>query len=247
MTLHRFYAPALDPAATTVVLDAGESRHLVRVLRLSVGDRVRVFDGRGHECLAAVAAVGRARATLQLLERAEPARETRVRITLAQALLKADAMDAVVRDATMLGVAAIQPIAAARSNVSLAAARRGHYVDRWHRIAVASCKQCGRAVVPEVRPPVEYTEFVSTASGDIRLILAEPSARQPEMPYALTEVGAPASATVLVGPEGGWPLEEVERATSHGFRPVTLGQRTLRADAVPIVALAVLLFAWGDL
>ncbi len=245
--LPRFYAPHLDPRAASVALDAGESRHLARVLRLRAGARVRVFDGRGTEFLAEVAASGRAGATLTLVERAAAARETTTRITLAQALLKGDAMDAVIRDATMLGVAAIQPFVATRSNVSLAAARRGRMVDRWRRIAVASCKQCGRAVVPGVRAPLDFDELLALGREDLRLILVEPSAAVGESEASPYGSPRPAAATLAMGPEGGWTAEEIARARAHGMQPWTLGARTLRADAAPIVALSVLLFVWGDL
>ena len=105
--MHRFFAPALDPGDETVALPREEAEHLTRVLRLGVGDTVAVFDGRGHEFLARVASAAaprRARAARcrASSRRAEPA----VAITLAQAVLKGDKMDDVVRDAVMLGVAA---------------------------------------------------------------------------------------------------------------------------------------------
>ena len=118
-------------------LPPDEAQHLIRVLRLSIGETVRVFDGRGREHLATVEAMTKSDAIVRLGEAAAPAPESPVAITLAMALLKADKFDEVVRDATMLGVSRIQPIATTRTEVPAARTSR---VDRWRRIAVSSAE-----------------------------------------------------------------------------------------------------------
>src|SRR2546428_12938772 len=117
--VHRFFAPALDPGDETVMLPREEAEHLTRVLRLGVGDTVSVFDGRGREFLARVASAVRRDVRLQLVSRVEPAAEAAVAITLAQAVLKGDKMDEVIRDAVMLGIAALQPIVTQRTAMTL--------------------------------------------------------------------------------------------------------------------------------
>src|SRR6267378_989439 len=153
--MHRFFAPALDPGDETVVLPRDEAEHLTRVLRLTTGDTVAVFDGRGHEFLARVTAgESRRDVRVQLLTRVEPAAEPTVPLTLVQAILKGEKMDEVVRDAVMLGAAAIQPIVTKRTEVTVAALLKGARGDRWRRVALASVKQSRRAVVPEIRTPL---------------------------------------------------------------------------------------------
>jgi 16S rRNA (uracil1498-N3)-methyltransferase len=84
--------------------------------------------------------------------------------------------------------------------------------------------------------------------SDTRLVLIEPGASVEGHPPAVLNGGArPASATLLVGPEGGWTAAEIDAALKAGYVPMTLGRRTLRADAVAIVAIGVLQFLWGDL
>ena len=146
--VHRFYAPALDPGDETVALPRDEAEHLTRVLRLGVGDTVAVFDGRGHEFVARVASALRREVRVQIVSRVEPAAESGVPLTLGQAILKGDKMDDVIRDAVMLGAAAIQPIVTKRSETTVAALMRGARVERWRRVALASVKQSRRAVLP---------------------------------------------------------------------------------------------------
>ena len=111
----------MDSGDETVLLPKDEAEHLVRVLRLGPGDTVAVFDGRGLEFLAKVVTADRRDVRVQVLSRVEPAAEAAVPLTLVQAVLKGDKMDDIVRDAVMLGVAAIQPIVTTRTEVTVAA------------------------------------------------------------------------------------------------------------------------------
>jgi 16S rRNA (uracil1498-N3)-methyltransferase len=149
----RFFAPAAGVPGDRILLPVDEAEHLTRVLRLSSGDNVRVFNGRGAEFEAVVDTADREGVRLTIGAPCVPAPEPRVAFTLAQAVLKGDKMDDVVRDAVMIGVAAIHPIVTARSEISLASLARGRRRERWERIAVSSAKQCGRAVVPSIAEP----------------------------------------------------------------------------------------------
>jgi 16S rRNA (uracil1498-N3)-methyltransferase len=243
--VHRFFAPALDPGDESVLLPRDEAEHLTRVLRLGVGDTVSVFDGRGREFLARVASADRRDVRVQLLSRVEPPPEPAVHLTLAQAVLKGEKMDDVVRDAVMLGVAAIQPIVTRRTEVTVAALVRGARVDRWRRVALASAKQSRRAVLPEVRVPLTFDDFLDEPPPALRLMLVEPGAGHDAQPLsALRQERPPSDAALLIGPEGGWDEREWTAARDRGIRLISLGPRTLRADAVPVAAISVLEFLW---
>ena len=246
--VHRFFAPTLDPGDELVALPREEGEHLTRVLRLGVGDTVAVFDGRGREFVARVASAVRRDVRLQIVSPAAAAEEPQVALTLAQAVLKTDKMDEVVRDAVMLGVSAIQPIVTKRTEGTVAALMRGARVDRWRRVALASVKQSRRAVLPEVRMPLTLETYLEEPATALRLMLVEPGASAAvDSLSAIQKVPTPADASLLIGPEGGWTEHECASAAAHGVRLVTLGHRTLRADAVPVAAISVLQFLWGDL
>jgi 16S rRNA (uracil1498-N3)-methyltransferase len=241
--LPRFYLPTLDPASGSAVLPADEGNHLTRVMRLGVGDEVAVFDGRGHEMRARIARVSRGKVAVELLEPLAAAPEARVPITLVQALLKGDKMDDVVRDATMMGVAAIEPIVTART---IARAPRAEN-DRWARVSIASAKQCRRAVLPAIATPRPFDEWLAASAHGLRLMLVEPAAVDIESgSLRVLENHAAGSIAVIVGPEGGWTVEERLEADQAGCLVVTLGGLTLRADAVAVAALAIVRFALND-
>jgi 16S rRNA (uracil1498-N3)-methyltransferase len=240
----RLYVPALEPRARRVELPENEAGHLRRVLRGKAGAAVRLFDGRGLEVAARVTWVDRAAVVAEIAGPVEPAPEWGVRVTLAQAALKGDKLDDVIRDAVMMGVASIQPLVTSRTDVPASALAGGRRVERWHRIAVSSAKQCGRAVVPPVPEARSLKACLGAPDAGTRLILLEPSA-MPAGSDARPPAEAPAAATLLVGPEGGWAGDEVELAMAAGCRPFSLGPRTIRADAAALVALSVLQYLWG--
>src|SRR4051812_18133973 len=241
--LPRFLA-AIDPLSGEARLDQDETRHLAQVLRLNVGDEIVVFDGAGHEFRARVEQISRSAALARVIDAHEPAPEPAVRITLAQAALKGDKMDDVVRDATMMGVTAIEPIV---TEHTVAPLKPGRAPERWRRIAVASAKQCRRAVVPRIGEGRALAAWLAADTARCRVILVEPSARVAGHPLESLQAARPADATLLIGPEGGWSESEVLAAVAAGYLPITLGRRTLRADAMPIVALGVLQYLWHDL
>jgi 16S rRNA (uracil1498-N3)-methyltransferase len=233
----------MDPGDEIVSLPRDEGQHLTRVLRLGVGDTVSVFDGRGREFLGRVASATGRDVRVQLVSRLEPAAESGVAITLGQAVLKGDKMDEVIRDAVMLGAAAIQPIVTKRTETTVAALMKGARLDRWRRVALASIKQSRRAILPEIRMPLTFETLLDEPASALRVMLVEPAASAEVEPISvLMKAPAPSDLLLFVGPEGGWTEPEWSAAAASGVRLMTLGPRTLRADAVPVAAISVLQF-----
>jgi 16S rRNA (uracil1498-N3)-methyltransferase len=245
----RFHAPAAR-AGDVISLPEEEGRHLTRVLRLQTGDALAVFDGHGAEFHAVVERVGSHGVDVRVGAAKAPAAEPRVAVTLVQAVLKGEKMDDVVRDAVMMGVAAIQPAVTARTEISRATIERGRRQERWQRIAIASAKQCGRAVVPAVLAPLDAGMLpAAITAGTLpapAFMLVEPSASGERVALRDLDPSPPPHATVLVGPEGGWTTAEIA-AASGPCRLVTMGARTIRADAMATIAIAALFTKWGEL
>jgi 16S rRNA (uracil1498-N3)-methyltransferase len=244
--VHRFYVVAF-PHSGEFDLPADEARHLFRVLRLRPGDTIAVFDGDGREVLARVESAGSQHVRVRAIEPRAPAAEARVRVTLAQALLKGDKMDRVISDAVMLGVAAIQPCVTRRTDVPMRALREGGRQDRWQRTVVSSVKQCGRAVVPRIQETKPFTELLRSGLPEPRLMFVEPAAGVHAAEVASLEQQRPAEATVIIGPEGGWDPRDIDEARSAGVTLLSFGERVLRADAAAAAVLSVLRYIWRDL
>jgi 16S rRNA (uracil1498-N3)-methyltransferase len=248
----RFLVPIVDPAARVVALPDDEAHHARRVLRLSTGDPVRVFDGAGREWSGTVHEAGARQVTVTLDTEVAAVAEPPVAVRLAIGLLKGDQMDTVVREATMLGAAAILPLVSARV-VAPGRARVDAARERWRRVAVQAAKQCGRAVVPTIDAPLTFDELLLDDSFDARVMLAEPATGEgaPAAPSAIPAIEAMTHpdraprALVLIGPEGGWTSGEVQAALAGSVHLLRLGPRTLKAETAPTVALTALWERWG--
>jgi 16S rRNA (uracil1498-N3)-methyltransferase len=245
----RFFAPGAGQTGDITDLPGDEAQHLTRVLRLKSGAPVRIFNGRGAEFDAVVEAVTKSRASVAVGPARAAAPEPRVAVTLAQAVLKGDKMDDVVRDAVMMGAAAIQPIVTTRSEVTLATVSRSGRVERWERVAIAAAKQSGRATVPAILEPRAFPDLMA-ALGHLALpgpglMLVEPSAASGTLMLGDMTDPPPRETTIVIGPEGGWDAEELERGAA-ACRLITLGGRTIRADAMAIVALSALFAHWRE-
>lgn len=235
MSAPRVLVPDVDPLEVT--LPAEEAHHVAHVLRLEAGDPLIVFDGAGHEWDARIVAVSKREVVVAIEQGRTPVMEPATRVTLAIGLLKGQAMDEVVRDATALGVASIVPMSTAHCAVPKRA--RGDdtpdKIERWQRIAVASAKQCGRAMLPTFSAVTPFMDVLRTPA-ELKLICLEPVF--PGVGIETTPMAMPYSAVVLVGPEGGWSSGEVAAARLAGFRGLQLGALTLRAELAPTVALS---------
>ncbi len=247
MTRRRFHAPvsAFNIEHQTVTLGADEARHLRDVLRLKSGDEVYVFNGVGGEFRCSVVTTKRDAVELRIESEVDPAKpESPLRLELCVALLKGEKFDLVVQKATELGVTRIVPLMTRYADIHLRdesdAAKR---VARWQRIALEAAKQSGRAFVPEVSVPASF-ESVLAGTKDEALCLMF-SERGGE---SLKDLRAESKAiTALIGSEGGWSDEEIERARAAGFHIVTLGGRILRAETAAITIAALLQHVFGDL
>ncbi len=242
----RFHVPGMHSTVDRVELPEDEAEHLVRVMRLAVGDHVDIFDGRGNIWRAEIVQVGKRSAVVQPIEPGTAARELGVQLALVVSVLKGDKLDDVVRDAVMLGVTSLRPVISDRSEIGLAALLRGTRIARWRRIAVASAKQCGRAVVPEIFDAAPLDEYLSEKRTSAKVMCVEPAAALGDV-HPVESIPKSAAVDLIIGPEGGWAVSEVVAAHDSGAILMSLGSRTLRADAVPIVALTALITTWGEL
>jgi 16S rRNA (uracil1498-N3)-methyltransferase len=218
---------------------------------MQAGDAVVLFDGRGGEWDGTVAEVRRGAVIVGALRPRPALPDPPVAVTLAIGLLKADQMHDVVRDATVLGASAIVPFLSAHT-ARPASPRAQREAARWGRVAVAAAKQCGRAVLPDIHAPVAFADALAWA-GDLRVACIEPallaSAEAAGGGQGAVRPGADLprvpTATVYIGPEGGWSSDEVRALAASGARWLSLGPRTLRAEATPAVVLATLWATWG--
>lgn len=240
MQRHRFFAPPSRIFDSSILLDAEESHHLSRVLRLLPGATVFVFDGNGIEYECEVTRVHKDAAELNVIARLSNEVESPLQLTLGQALIKGDKFDWVVQKATELGVTRIVPLITEHSEFRKAE-NRDTRLQRWRRIALEATKQCGRRKLIELAEVQEFVNFCMAEANHACFIFSERSGKR------LAENASTNAVSLAIGPEGGWSEDELNLAESHGFLSVHLGNRILRTETAAVSAITLTQYLFGDL
>jgi 16S rRNA (uracil1498-N3)-methyltransferase len=241
--MRRFYVPDKIRPGETVLLGPEETRHLRNVLRLREGDLVNIFDGEGGEFLAEVREISKNSIAVLVGQRIAPsAPESALVLTLAVAILKGEKFELVVQKAVELGVKRLVPLVTARGDVKPkdAAGR----AERWRRIGLEAAKQCGRAALMKIDEPLSFADYLGILKEGVGGEMFFFSERGGE---SFPDLSGVEKMTAFIGPEGGWDESEIELAREAGFRVVTLGGRTLRAETAAIAIAAIIQHRFGDL
>jgi 16S rRNA (uracil1498-N3)-methyltransferase len=237
MTRRRWIAEHWDEATATI--DGAQAEHMARVLRAQPGMEADVVAG-GHVFHAEVAAVSPHEVRFNLI--AELEADPALPVTLVMAVYKFDHMEWAIEKATELGVAAVAPVIARRTEKHLAQAAEKR-AERWRRIAHESAQQSRRCDVPLIHDPGPLAGWVRAASAATRIVLAEQE-RTTTLRNLIEEAVKAAkeempALEIAIGPEGGWAPSEEALFDANGWRAASLGPRILRAETAAIAALAV--------
>jgi len=232
--VHRFYIEPGVALEGEVALSESEAHHGLHVLRLREGEAVVLFDGAGREAAGVVSRVDKRALRVAVEEVRVHARPAEC-LTLYQAWLNQEkSLEAVIRRGTELGVSSFCFFRGAHSE------RKPQGAKKWERIAIESCKQCGRVWLPSFGEAADLSAALAEAAG-VKLI-----ATRDRPPVVLREVLEGADrASCFIGPEGDFSVEEVEGAVSAGAHPISLGGYTLRSQVAAATASALILYEMG--
>lgn len=217
------------------------ANHLAKSLRLSAGDSLVVFDGRGGEYEAVILRIDRGRVEVKTGAFRDADREPPFETGLVQGLPEADKMDWILQKSVELGASWVQPVVCDRSVVRLSGDRAARRESHWQRVMVAACEQCGRNRVPALKPTLAFRDWAAQASAGHRWMLSPGAAES-----LVAQPPPDGPVQLLVGPEGGLSERELDIALTIGFKRLSLGPRVLRAETAPLAALATLQALWGD-
>ena len=232
---------------STVTIDGDEARHMGKVLRLKPGMTVGLSDGCGMQGEARIRTLTRDRVVLEVLRRFPSQREPSGELVVAQALLKDQKMDLLLRQLTELGMTRWLPFISERSVPQPDERRQASRAARWARIAREAVKQCRRGRIPELSPVGRLDNVLREAPRfDTRILFWE-GARHALPMVADSDPGGIRRILVIVGPEGGFSDGEAASAEQAGFRLATLGPRILRAETATVAACSLVQHLYGDL
>jgi 16S rRNA (uracil1498-N3)-methyltransferase len=238
MRLTRNFVEAPLVVGGVATLSENATAHLVRVLRLGLGDACIVFNGDGHDYEARLISLGKRGAEVEVMSQSPIVSESPLRITLAQAIARGEKMDWVLQKATELGVAAIVPIVTERTEVRLDAERSEKRGAHWRGVIVAACEQSGRARLPELSAPMNLRDWLTVGSPGWFL--------DPLAETTLGQLPPVDTIRLVVGPEGGLGERDVAALRAAGFDGLRIGPRVLRTETAGPAVIAALQALRGD-
>lgn len=242
MRVHRIYISQVLEANTELELNAQASHYLSRVLRVTLGAALELFDGKNNCAQATVSNITKKTVCVHVESVSVVDKESPLNIHLGIGISKGDRMDWVMQKATELGVSSITPLYTERTEVKLKAEREQKKVQHWQQIMISACEQCQRNTLPTLHSPITLNEWLTQQESDYALVLHHRT--QKKLNEIITT--QPKNISLLIGPEGGLSEEEITDAEKQGFNSVVFGKRVLRTETAPLTAISILQYLWGD-
>ena len=243
MRLTRCYDALPMQAGARVVLPELVANHLARVLRLREGDACVLFNGDGQDHDGRIASIGKREVVVELQASRAVDNESPLHVTLLQGIARGEKMDLILQKATELGVAAIVPVMAERTEVKLDAERTEKRMAHWRSVIASACEQSGRARLPTLSAPAALAEAARIVHADATKLTLDPTG---DVSLATTQIVGDA-VVVAIGPEGGWSPRDRQQLAAAGFQGLQLGPRILRTETAGLAAIAALQARLGDL
>ncbi|MDQ8935699.1 16S rRNA (uracil(1498)-N(3))-methyltransferase [Acinetobacter rudis] len=234
--MSRFFIDATLELGVNLQLTDQVFHHWVKVLRAQLGAIATLFNGQGGEYQVTLIEINKKDAVVSVDQFNPDNRTPNAAVVIGQVMSKGDRMDFMVQKATELGVRKIQLLTSERCEMRLKYERDQKKINHWQAIAIAACEQCGMNIIPEILTPLSLEQWLATDLPTTKLVMAPDTEK--------TDVLADMSQDIalLIGPEGGLSHTEIDLAQFHGFKNWCIGDRVLRTETAPIVALSIIIY-----
>lgn len=242
MRIPRIYHPAPLSANSEIALSEDATNHVGRVLRMSTGQKLQLFDGSNQIFDAEITRADKKNLLVQVHGAQWEDRESPLNLHLGQVISRGDKMEFTIQKSIELGVNLITPLFSERCGVTLAGERLAKKRQQWQKIAIAACEQCGRNRIPEIREAMSLSDWCAEQDDSLKLNL------HPRASQSINTLPLPVKhVRLLIGPEGGLSSDEIAMTAGYGFTDILLGPRVLRTETTALTAITALQVRFGDL
>jgi len=243
---------ASDDGKKMVTITGSDAHHIVYSLRMAAGEFVTVCDTQKNEYKCVISSVTLDSVCADVLSESVSDTEPPYRAYLFQALAKGDKMETIIQKAVETGVFAIVPIVTERCIVKVTGDFADKKIPRWQKIAEEAAKQCGRGIIPTVCPPISFAQAakLTEEKSDISLFCYEGDGTMP-LSTILRDLKRDdgeneLSVSIVIGPEGGFGIDEVEAAKKANMTMTGLGRRILRTETASSFVLSCLVYEFEN-
>lgn len=245
--MYRFFVESnqINEVDSSAYITGTDVNHIKNVLRMKVGEKLTLSDGKQQiEYLCEINSFSDDKIICEIVDVMEKSSELPIKVVLFQGLPKADKLETIIQKTVELGVSEVVPVSCHRSIVKLDAKKVKSKTERWNSIALSAAKQSKRSVIPVVREPMNYNEALAYASDNCDIVLlpyehADSSKdAMEETRRILSSLKADTTVGIIVGPEGGFEDDEIDRALDVDAKVITLGKRILRTETAPLVLMS---------
>jgi len=243
MRIPRIYHPESLEYQTQCQLSEDAANHVGRVLRMVEGEQLELFDGSNHIYPAIITESNKKSVKVNILGRELSNKESNLKIHLGQVISRGERMEFTIQKSVELGVNVITPLWSERCGVKLDGERMDKKIQQWQKIIIAACEQCGRNVVPEIRPLMKLQDWCAEDDGALKLNLHPRAQHSIKTLPMIPKDGV----RLLIGSEGGLSEQEIVQTQQKGFTEILLGKRVLRTETASLAAISALQIYFGDL
>ena len=247
MQVRIYHYTPISKKTPLITLDKAASHHIVKVLRLNVGDVINIFDNTQKEYSSVITNIAKGFVHLKINSEITKTTESALIIHLGQCVPKSEKMDFIIQKSTELGVKSITPLFSEHCDISYDENRQIKKLEHWQKIAIASAEQCGRTKIPTIEKFTTLNNWLQNLKTAQFGLILEHRARESLTKLSLDKESKHGEILITVGPEGGFSANEIEKARSTNFSSANLGPRILRTETAAIVALSILQAQLGDL
>ena len=245
--MHRFYIKSNINKTNEVIIPENIRHQLINVLRFTVGDKITLFDNSGWEYITELKEIKKDNLIGFIIEKQKNLSEPQIKITLYQPVLKSNKFEFILQKGTELGVNNFVPIFCDRSIKRWDAGQiLTKKYPRWKKIITEASEQCERGIIPQLNEPINFTEAITYPNKNMIRFIALTGKEAPKLKEILhsnldMEIG------LFTGPEGGFTKEEIELSQVNGVKPISLGNRILRAETATIILITAILIEFGEM
>ena len=244
MRIPRIYHPQDHQLiqGSTLNLTEDGANHVGRVLRMSRGEKLQLFNGNGQQFDATITTANKKNVTVHIDSSTTVNRESPLHIHLGQGISRGDKMEYTIQKAVELGVTIVTPLFTERCGVKLQGERLAKKWQQWQKIAISACEQCGRNQLPTIHQPINLNHWLQQSTNELKINL------HPRATATIKSLSPPKQGIrLIIGPEGGLSDSEINQTVEQGFNEISLGPRILRTETAGLTVISALQLQFGDL